>query len=96
MTRGRTIKFLLSNRFRPKLCIFQHGAPHQAKAQPSLRIRADGVGGLVAVSVDGDYYFPGYLNNGNVIGKRDEDGDIASDGPPRLTSENRFGYTPPP
>ena len=40
----------------------------QAKALPSLRSGAGGVGGLVAVSIDGDFYFPGYDNNGNVIG----------------------------
>jgi hypothetical protein len=40
----------------------------QAKARPSLRMGAGGVGGLVAVSIDGDFYFPGYDNNGNVIG----------------------------
>lgn len=38
----------------------------QAKALPSLRAGAGGVGGLVAVSIGGDYYFPGYDNNGNV------------------------------
>ena len=48
----------------------------QAKAQPSLRTGAGGVGGLVAVSVDGDFYFPGYDNNGNVIGYWNEDGEI--------------------
>ena len=37
----------------------------QAKAQPSPQTGAGGVGGLVAVSVDGDFYFPGYDNNGN-------------------------------
>ena len=51
----------------------------QAKAQPSLRAGAGGVGGLVAVSVDGDYYFPGYDNNGNVIGYWNEDGEIVAE-----------------
>ena len=50
---------------------------HQAK--PSLRTGAGGVGGLVAVSVDGDFYFPGYDNNGNVIGYWDEDGDLVAE-----------------
>ena len=40
---------------------------------------AGGVGGLVAVSVDGDYYFPGYDNNGNVIGYWNEDGDLVAE-----------------
>ena len=40
---------------------------------------AGGVGGLVAVSVDGDYYFPGYDNNGNVIGYWNEDGEIVAE-----------------
>ena len=35
---------------------------------------AGGVGGLVAVSIDGDFYFPGYDNNGNVVGYWDESG----------------------
>ena len=52
---------------------------HQAKAKPSLRIGAGGVDGLVAVSVDGDFYIPGYDNNGNVIGYWDEDGDIVAE-----------------
>ena len=52
---------------------------HQAKAKPSLRTGAGGVGGLVAVSVDGDYYFPGYDNNGNVIGYWNEDGEIVAE-----------------
>ena len=46
----------------------------QAKAQRSLRTGAGGVGGLVAVSIDGDFYFPGYDNNGNVVGYWDESG----------------------
>ena len=37
----------------------------QAKAQPSLHTGAGGVGGLVAVSIGGSFYFPGYDNNGN-------------------------------
>ncbi len=48
----------------------------QAKTQPGLQV---GVGGLVAVSVDGDYYFPGYDNNGNVIGYWNEDGEIVAE-----------------
>ena len=52
---------------------------HLAKAQPSLRVGAGGVGGLVAVSIDGDYYFPGYDNNGNVIGYWDEFGSIVAE-----------------
>ena len=52
---------------------------NQAKAKPSLRTGAGGVGGLVAVSVDGDFYFPGYDNNGNVIGYWDESGSIVAE-----------------
>ena len=37
------------------------------------------VGGLVAVSVDGDFYFPGYDNNGNVIGYWNEDDDLVAE-----------------
>ena len=51
----------------------------QAKAKPSLRTGAGGVGGLVAVSVGGDYYFPGYDNNGNVIGYWDESGSLVAE-----------------
>ena len=40
---------------------------------------AGGVGGLVAVSTDGDYYFPGYDNNGNVIGYWNEDDDLVAE-----------------
>ena len=40
---------------------------------------AGGVGGLVAVSIDGDFYFPGYDNNGNVIGYWDEYGDLVAE-----------------
>ena len=40
---------------------------------------AGGVGGLVAVSIDGDFYFPGYDNNGNVIGYWNEDGEIVAE-----------------
>ena len=40
---------------------------------------AGGVGGLVAVSVDGAWYFPGYDNNGNVIGYWDERGRLAAE-----------------
>jgi len=49
------------------------------KAKPSLRTGAGGVGGLVAVSIDGDFYFPGYDNNGNVIGYWDEDGELVAE-----------------
>ena len=41
--------------------------------------RAGGVGGLVAVSVDGDFYFPGYDNNGNVVGYWDESGSLVAE-----------------
>ncbi len=51
----------------------------QAKANPSLRTGAGGVGGLVAVSIDGDFYFPGYDNNGNVIGYWNENGEIVAE-----------------
>ena len=51
----------------------------QTKAKPSLQTGAGGVGGLVAVSIDGDYYFPGYDNNGNVIGYWDEYGDLVAE-----------------
>ena len=51
----------------------------QAKAKPSLRTGAGGVGGLVAVSIGGSFYFPGYDNNGNVIGYWDEDGSIVAE-----------------
>ena len=40
---------------------------------------AGGVGGLVAVSIDGDYYFPGYDNNGNVVGYWDESGSLVAE-----------------
>ena len=33
----------------------------------------------LAVSVDGDFYFPGYDNNGNVIGYWNEDGDLVAE-----------------
>ena len=58
---------------------FPARSSHQAKAQRSLRTGAGGVGGLVAVSVDGDFYFPGYDNNGNVIGYWNEDGEIVAE-----------------
>ena len=51
----------------------------QAKAKPSLRTGAGGVGGLVAVSIGGSFYFPGYDNNGNVIGYWDESGSIVAE-----------------
>ena len=35
---------------------------------------AGGVGGLVAVSIDGQYYFPCYDNNGNIVAYVDESG----------------------
>ena len=40
---------------------------------------AGGVGGLVAVSIDGDFYFPGYDNNGNVVGYWDESGSLVAE-----------------
>ena len=52
---------------------------NQAKAKPSLRTGAGGVGGLVSVSVDGDFDFPGYDNNGNVVGYWDESGSIVTE-----------------
>jgi RHS repeat-associated protein len=45
---------------------------------------AGGVGGLVAVSVDGQYYFPCYDHNGNVTAYVSESGSIAA----------RYTYTP--
>ena len=51
----------------------------QVKARTNLRAGAGGVGGLVAVSIDGDYYFPGYDNNGNVVGYWNEDGDLVAE-----------------
>ena len=40
---------------------------------------AGGVGGLVAVSINGFFYFPGYDNNGNVIGYWDEAGALVAE-----------------
>ena len=40
---------------------------------------AGGVGGLVAVSIDGFFYFPGYDNNGNVVGYWDESGSLVAE-----------------
>ena len=40
---------------------------------------AGGVGGLVAVSINGFFYFPGYDNNGNVVGYWDESGSIVAE-----------------
>ena len=51
----------------------------QAKARPSLQTDAGGVGGLVAVSIGGSFYFPGYDNNGNVIGYWDESGSLVAE-----------------
>ena len=61
-----------------RIPIVRHSARSavQAKAKPSLRA---GVGGLVVVSIDGDFYFPGYDNNGNVIGYWDEDGELVAE-----------------
>ena len=39
---------------------------------------AGGVGGLLAVSANGDFYFPFYDNNGNVLGYVDENGGYAA------------------
>ena len=58
---------------------FSARSAQQAKAKPSLQTGAGGVGGLVAVSIDGDFYFPGYDNNGNVIGYWNEDGEIVAE-----------------
>ena len=49
---------------------------------------AGGVGGLVAVSVGGDFYFPGYDNNGNVVGYWDESGGLVAE-----YSYDAFGNT---
>ncbi len=49
---------------------------------------AGGVGGLVAVSIDGFFYFPGYDNNGNVIGYWDESGSLVAE-----YSYDAFGNT---
>ena len=40
---------------------------------------AGGVGGLVAVSINGFFYFPGYDNNGNVVGYWDESGSLVAE-----------------
>lgn len=40
---------------------------------------AGGVGGLVAVSIAGQFYFPGYDNNGNVVDYWDESGSLAAE-----------------
>ena len=40
---------------------------------------AGGVGGLVAVSINGSFYFPGYDNNGNVVGYWDESGSLVAE-----------------
>ena len=40
---------------------------------------AGGVGGLVAVSIAGQFYFPGYDNNGNVVGYWDESGSLVAE-----------------
>ena len=40
---------------------------------------AGGVGGLVAVSIGEDFYFPGYDNNGNVVGYWDETGALVAE-----------------
>ena len=39
---------------------------------------AGGVGGLLATSVNGDYYFPAYDNNGNVTKYIDESGNVVA------------------
>ena len=80
MTSYRTdIQILLAGSFPPKVAHFSAPSAIQAKAQPSLRTGAGGVGGLVAVSIDGDFYFPGYDNNDNVIGYWNEDGDLVAE-----------------
>ena len=65
--------------FPSKVGCFPARSARRAKEQRSLRTGAGGVGGLVAISVDGDYYFPGYDNNGNVIGYWNEDGEIVAE-----------------
>ena len=40
---------------------------------------AGGIGGLVAISIGGDFYFPGYDNNGNVVGYWDESGSLVAE-----------------
>ena len=62
-----------------KTVYFPARSVRRAKVKPSLRAGAGGVGGLVAVSIDGDFYFPGYDNNGNVIGYWNEDGEIVAE-----------------
>ena len=80
MTTYRTdIQILLAGSFPPKVAHFSAPSAIQAKARPSLRMGAGGVGGLVAVSIDGDFYFPGYDNNGNVIGYWNETGSLAAE-----------------
>ncbi len=49
---------------------------------------AGGVGGLVAVSINGFFYFPGYDNNGNVVGYWDESGSLVAE-----YSYDAFGNT---
>ncbi len=80
MTSYRTdIQILLAGSFPPKVAHFSAPSAIQAKAQPSMRTGAGGVGGLVAVSIDGNFYFPGYDNNGNVIGYWNETGSLAAE-----------------
>ena len=70
-------RFLKTDRRLFKAGLLPAWRAHQAKSQPGLQI--GGVGGLVAVSVDGSFYFPGYDNNGNVIGYWNEDGDLVAE-----------------
>ncbi len=49
---------------------------------------AGGIGGLVAISIGGDFYFPGYDNNGNVVGYWNEDGALVAE-----YSYDAFGKT---
>lgn len=59
MTSSRTDNRILSNEsFTFKAELFPAHIVRQSKAQRSLRMGTGGGGGLVAVSVDGDYYFP--------------------------------------
>ena len=76
----RTDNRIPSGESRPSTATrFPARSARRAKAQPRLRTGAGGVGGLVAVSVDSDFYFPGYDNNGNVVGCRNVDGIIEED-----------------
>ena len=49
---------------------------------------AGGVGGLLAVSINGDFYFPAYDNNGNITKYIDENGNVVAE-----YTYNAFGKT---